>query len=99
MIGFVVVLLIVGLVAGSIARLLVPGRDPVGFLGTIALGVLGSFAGGFVETLIQYHTVSLHQFHATGLFGSIVGALILLVIWRISGLEPGHRRRGVRGRY
>ena len=48
MLTFVIILLIVGLIAGAIARLLVPGRDPIGLLGTIALGVLGSFVGGFL---------------------------------------------------
>jgi hypothetical protein len=43
--GFLIVLLIVGLIAGAVARLLVPGRDPMGVLGTIALGVVGSFLG------------------------------------------------------
>ena len=57
MVTFVVVLIAVGLIAGAIARLLVPGRDPMGILATIALGVVGSFIGGFLENLIQYHTL------------------------------------------
>ena len=52
MISFIVALLVIGLIAGAIARLLVPGHDPIGFLGTIVLGVLGSFVDGFIETLV-----------------------------------------------
>ncbi len=94
MIAFIVVLIIIGLIAGAIARLLVPGRDPIGILGTIALGVAGSFLGGFVENLIQYHTLSVHSFHATGIIGSVIGAIILLLLLRFSGHERGHYRRG-----
>jgi len=46
MLGVIVSLLIIGLIAGAIARLVVPGRDPIGILGTILLGVVGSFIGG-----------------------------------------------------
>jgi uncharacterized membrane protein YeaQ/YmgE (transglycosylase-associated protein family) len=94
MVFFIVVLLIVGLIVGAIARLLVPGRDPIGLLGTIVLGIAGSFLGGFLANLIQYHTLSVHNFHPTGIIGSVIGAIILLVLLRISGHERGHYRRG-----
>jgi uncharacterized membrane protein YeaQ/YmgE (transglycosylase-associated protein family) len=96
MLTFIVVLLIIGLIAGAVARLVVPGRDPIGLLGTIVLGVVGSFIGGFVANLVEYHTLTVHQFHLTGLLWSIVGAIILLVLLRVTRLEPG-RGRG-RGR-
>lgn len=92
MVLFVVILLIFGLIVGAIARLLVPGRDPIGLLGTIVVGILGSFVGGFLETLVQYHTLSVHQFHATGLIGSVIGAVVLLLLLRLIGAEPGRRR-------
>ena len=85
MLGFIVLLLIVGLIAGAFARLLVPGRDPMGLLGTVALGVLGSFLGGFLQNLIFYHSVSIWSFHATGIIGSVIGAIILLLILRMTG--------------
>jgi uncharacterized membrane protein YeaQ/YmgE (transglycosylase-associated protein family) len=71
--------LIVGLVAGALARLLVPGRDPMGFLGTLALGLVGSLIGGFVASLIYE---SEGDFDPAGLIGSIIGAIIALLIWR-----------------
>jgi uncharacterized membrane protein YeaQ/YmgE (transglycosylase-associated protein family) len=94
MVAFIIVLLVVGLIAGAIARLLVPGRDPIGLIGTIVLGVLGSFVGGFLENLIQYHTLSVRNFHATGIVGSVIGAVVLLLLLRLSGHERGRPRRG-----
>jgi uncharacterized membrane protein YeaQ/YmgE (transglycosylase-associated protein family) len=89
MITLIVVLLIIGFVVGLVARALVPGRDPIGLLGTIALGIVGSFVGGFVDSLVQYHTLA---FHPSGILWSIVGAIILLVLLRVTGMESGHRR-------
>jgi uncharacterized membrane protein YeaQ/YmgE (transglycosylase-associated protein family) len=93
MVTFIIVLIIVGLIAGLIARLLIPGPDPIGILGTIILGIVGSFVGGFVENLVEYHSVSVNSFHATGLIGSIIGAIIVLLILRLTGSERGRSRR------
>jgi uncharacterized membrane protein YeaQ/YmgE (transglycosylase-associated protein family) len=99
MLAFIIILLVVGLIAGAVARLLVPGRDPIGLLGTIALGVLGSFLGGFILNLIEYHSLAVHTLRAAGILGSILGAIVLLIILRVSGLERGHsRRRSFSGR-
>jgi uncharacterized membrane protein YeaQ/YmgE (transglycosylase-associated protein family) len=92
MIAFIITALIVGFFVGAIARLLMPGRDPLGILGTIALGVAGSFAGGFLQNLFVYHSLSVHGFHTVGLIGSIIGAWVLLLLLRLTGLEPGRRR-------
>jgi uncharacterized membrane protein YeaQ/YmgE (transglycosylase-associated protein family) len=92
MIAFIVVLLIVGLIVGAIARLLMPGRDPLGILGTIGLGIAGSFVGGFLQNLVEYHSLSVHSFHRVGLIGSIIGAWVLLLVLRLTRLEPGRRR-------
>ena len=66
--------LVLGLVAGAIARLLVPGRDPMGLLGTLLLGLAGSLLGGFLADLLFDDT-------AVGLFGSVVGAVIVLLAY------------------
>ena len=68
---FIIILILVGLVAGAVARLVVPGRDPMGIFGTIVLGIVGSFVGGFLENLVKYHTLSVHSFHPVGLIGSV----------------------------
>jgi uncharacterized membrane protein YeaQ/YmgE (transglycosylase-associated protein family) len=95
---FIIWLCVIGLIVGAIARLLLPGRDNIGILGTIVLGIVGSFVGGFLENIIEYHTASVHTFHPTGLIGSVIGAFVLLLLLRITGLEPGRRRRGRRRR-
>ena len=81
MTALVIYLLIIGLVVGAIARLLLPGRDPIGLLGTIVLGVVGSFLGGFLGDEFQYHHWD-HTFHMGGFLWSIVGAVIVLAIAR-----------------
>jgi len=92
MVIFIIWLCIIGLIVGAIARLLLPGRDNIGVLGTILLGIVGSFVGGFLENLWKYHTVSVHSFHAVGLIGSVIGAFVLLLLFRVTGLEGGRRR-------
>ena len=74
--------LIVGLFAGFIARLLVPGPDPMGWLGTLVLGIIGSFVGGTLAALVFGGTL---EVSASGLVGSIVGSIIVLLIWRAMG--------------
>ena len=79
-----ILFLIVGLIAGFIARALVPGPDPMGWLGTMILGVIGSFVGGTLAALLFGGTLELS---ASGLIGSIVGSIIVLLIWRAMGGE------------
>ena len=72
MVAFIVVLLIVGFIVGAIARLLMPGRDRLGILGTVVLGTAGSFVGGFLQNLIEYHSLSVHSFHPPFLYSLCV---------------------------
>jgi len=76
--------LLIGLVAGFIARWLVPGPDPMGWVGTMILGIIGSFVGGTLAALLFGGTLELS---ASGLIGSIVGSIIVLMIWRAMGGE------------
>jgi uncharacterized membrane protein YeaQ/YmgE (transglycosylase-associated protein family) len=93
MLIFIFWLCVIGLIVGAIARLLLPGRDPIGIFGTIVLGIVGSFVGGFLENLWKYHTMSIHSFHPVGLIGSVIGAFVLLLLFRLTGLERGRGRR------
>ena len=92
MVGFIIVLVVIGLIAGLLARLLVPGRDSIGILGTIVLGIVGSFVGGFIWNLVDYHRFAPHRFHPAGFIGSILGAIVVLLLLRVTGLERGRRR-------
>ena len=74
--------LLIGLVAGFIARALVPGPDPMGWLGTMVLGIVGALVGGTLAALLFGGTL---EVSAAGLIGSIIGAIIVLLIWRSIG--------------
>ena len=82
MLGFILTLIIVGLVAGAIARLLVPGRDPMGIGATILLGVVGSFIGGFLGYVLFGKDPGEGALQASGVIGSIIGAILALLAWR-----------------
>ena len=79
-----IVFLIVGLIGGFIARALVPGPDPMGWVGTMILGVIGSFVGGTLAALLFGGTLDVTP---SGLVGSIVGSIVVLLIWRAMGGE------------
>ena len=81
MIGFILGLIIVGLIAGAIARLLVPGRDPMGIGATILLGIAGSFMGGFLADVLFRSEADDRGLGPVGILGSIIGAVIVLLIY------------------
>ena len=76
--------LLFGLVIGAIAKFLMPGKDPGGWIVTILLGIAGSFVGGFLASAILGQ-----ENRAAGWIGSIIGAMVLLFIYR---LIVGRRR-------
>jgi uncharacterized membrane protein YeaQ/YmgE (transglycosylase-associated protein family) len=73
-------MIIIGLIAGALAKAIMPGRDPGGVIVTILLGIAGSVVGGFLFGGTDGRV---------GIIGSIVGALILLGLYR---LVIGRRR-------
>jgi uncharacterized membrane protein YeaQ/YmgE (transglycosylase-associated protein family) len=78
--------LIVGVIAGFLARAVVPGPDPMGLVGTLVLGLVGSFIGGFLGWLIFNADGDDGALQPAGLIGSLIGAVIALLIWRaVSG--------------
>jgi uncharacterized membrane protein YeaQ/YmgE (transglycosylase-associated protein family) len=74
--------LIIGLIAGALARLIMPGRDPMGIIATILLGIVGSILGGLVSLAIWRNNTA-NGFQPAGLVFSILGAIIVLWIWRM----------------
>jgi len=78
----IIVTLVVGLIAGALARLILPGKDPMSIWMTAILGIAGSFLGGFISRLI-WHTEGGSYIHPGGIVLSVVGAILLLWIWRM----------------
>ena len=91
MLWFIIVLLIVGFLAGALARLLVPGPDPMGLAGTWLLGVLGSFLGGFLGYVLTGADSDDGAIQVSGVIGSIIGAVVLLLIYRAVTSRRAHR--------
>jgi uncharacterized membrane protein YeaQ/YmgE (transglycosylase-associated protein family) len=97
MLGLIIYLFVIGIIAGYLARLLVPGPDPMGFLATVALGVVGSFVGGFIGYAIFNEDLNQGALQPSGIIGSIVGAVIALLVYRaISGGSRGTGRTVLR---
>jgi uncharacterized membrane protein YeaQ/YmgE (transglycosylase-associated protein family) len=82
MIGFILYLIVIGLVAGFIARALVPGKDAMSVGATMVLGIVGSFIGGFIGYALTHKDANDGAFQASGIIGSVVGAVIALLIYR-----------------
>jgi uncharacterized membrane protein YeaQ/YmgE (transglycosylase-associated protein family) len=81
----IITMLVVGLIAGLLARALMPGNDSMGWIPTILLGIVGSFVGGFLASVLLHdQTTNTSDFHPTGLVGSVIGALIVLGIWHFA---------------
>lgn len=82
LIGFIIFMLVIGFVAGFLARLLVPGPDPMSLLQTWLLGVVGSFVGGFIGYLIFRSDGDDGWLQPAGFIGSVIGAVIALLVYR-----------------
>jgi len=78
----VMYLLFVGVVAGYLARLLVRGRDSMGFWWTVLLGIIGSFAGGFLAWALFGWDADEGALQPGGVVFSIIGAVLVLLLWR-----------------
>ena len=88
MLGFIITLIIIGLIAGFVARALVPGDDSMSIPATIALGIVGSFVGGFLASLIGRGDGS--YLNAVGIIGSVIGAVVALLVYNA---VTGKKRR------
>jgi uncharacterized membrane protein YeaQ/YmgE (transglycosylase-associated protein family) len=71
--------IIVGLVVGALAKLFMPGKDPGGIIVTILLGIAGAFVAGFIGKTFGLY----HPRQAPGIIASILGAMLLLFIYRL----------------
>jgi uncharacterized membrane protein YeaQ/YmgE (transglycosylase-associated protein family) len=78
-------MLIIGLVVGAIAKLIMPGNDPGGIIVTMLIGIVGALVAGFLGRALGWY----HEGEPAGFIASVVGAILLLVIYR---LVTGNRR-------
>jgi uncharacterized membrane protein YeaQ/YmgE (transglycosylase-associated protein family) len=74
-------LILIGLIAGFIARAVIPGKQSMGILLTIVLGIVGSFVGGFLGYLLFGADPNGGFLQPAGIIGSIIGAIIVLGIY------------------
>ena len=82
--------IVLGLIAGALAKFLMPGRDPTGCIFTVLLGVLGAFLGGWIGTQLGWGRVTVGTFDLRSIGIATFGAIVLLAIGRLV-------RRGNRG--
>ncbi len=93
MLGFILTMIIVGAIAGFIARAVVPGKDSMGVLQTIVLGIVGSFVGGFLGYLIFGKDAGEGALQPSGIIGAILGAILALVIYNAVTGKKRNRSR------
>jgi len=82
--------IVFGLIVGLIARALMPGRQSMGLFATTLIGIAGSFVGGFLSSLLFGGNP--FQLHASGIVGSVIGALLVLIVLLFVG---GRRQAAV----
>jgi len=73
--------ILLGLVAGALAKFIMPGRDPGGFIVTTLIGIAGAIVGGFLGTFIGLGKIE--SFDLGGIFIATAGAFVLLIAYRI----------------
>ena len=81
MLGLVLSILVIGLIAGAVARLVVPGQQDMSIMMTIGVGILGSFMGGLLGYLLFVRDAESGFLQPTGIIGSIIGAVLVLLLW------------------
>jgi uncharacterized membrane protein YeaQ/YmgE (transglycosylase-associated protein family) len=78
-------LIILGLVVGLIARLIVPGKQPMGWVATALLGIVGSYVGGTLGSIVfPPHKFDIHPPIQHSFLGALIGAVILLLIYKFA---------------
>ncbi|MEE6138294.1 GlsB/YeaQ/YmgE family stress response membrane protein [Mycobacterium sp. 050128] len=85
MILHIVWLIVLGLIVGLVARLLVPGKQPMGWVATALLGIVGSYVGGTLGSIVfPPHQFDIHPPIQHSFLGALVGAVILLLIYKFA---------------
>jgi len=81
MLGEIIAAIFIGIIAGYLGRLLLPGRDPMGFVQTVAFGIIGSLVGYFVFTKVLGIGDD-DKFDLGGIIGAVIGTIVVLMVWR-----------------
>jgi len=81
MLGLIIGIIIIGLIAGALARLIVPGKQHMSIPQTIVLGIIGSLVGGFLGYVLFHKDSDDGLLQPSGLVGSVIGAVIVLLLW------------------
>jgi uncharacterized membrane protein YeaQ/YmgE (transglycosylase-associated protein family) len=76
--------ILLGLLAGTLAKFLVPGRDPAGCIITVLLGVIGAFVGGLVGTAIGWGTITTGTLNLRSIAIATFGAILILLVFRLA---------------
>jgi len=80
----IIIWTIFGFIAGTLAKFIHPGDEPIGFIPTIFIGILGSYIGGLINWIFELGKVS---FEPSGIFMSIVGGVCFCALWRFYKLK------------
>jgi uncharacterized membrane protein YeaQ/YmgE (transglycosylase-associated protein family) len=75
---------VIGLVAGALAKFIMPGKDPGGIIVTMLLGIAGSLVAGFLGRALGWY----HEGQAAGFIMSVIGAIVLLALYRLVKRQP-----------
>lgn len=75
----IIIMLVIGLLAGALAKLIMPGDDPGGWIVTMLLGIAGSFVAGFLGRALGLYA----EGQPIGFIASVIGAIIILAVYRI----------------
>jgi uncharacterized membrane protein YeaQ/YmgE (transglycosylase-associated protein family) len=93
MANFIIAMLIIGVIAGFLGRLLVPGPNPMSVPATIVLGIVGSFVGGFLGYVLFDKDLDEGALQASGIVGAVIGTVIVLLLYNAFGRGRTSRRR------
>ena len=94
MIGNIIAAIFIGIIAGYLGRALLPGPDPMGFVGTVVVGIIGALVGYFLFTAVLGIGDD-DKFDLGGIIGSIIGTMIVLLVYR-AATNRGGRSAAVR---
>jgi uncharacterized membrane protein YeaQ/YmgE (transglycosylase-associated protein family) len=93
MLGEIISAIVIGIIAGYLGRLLLPGRDPMGFVQTVVFGIIGALVGWALFTYVLGIGDD-DKFDLGGVIGAIIGTMIVLAIWRAVAGRSGGRTAG-----